>query len=315
VQQDYIRVETPSCHISRKKEILKKYPSVTSLQGPYFPSFFWTLGLVLLQWTLAAYMGHQSVGWILATSFLVGAFINHALYVLMHECGHNMVFKKTLANRLLGLVCDFALLIPGSQAFRKFHNMHHRYLGEYHGDPDIVSHFEARLVGNSWWKKILWITFFWLSQALRPTKLKSVQVLDTWVVINFLTQLIVNASLLYFFGWGALLYLGLSTFFALGLHPLGGRWIQEHYVTKEGQETYSYYGPLNLLTFNMGYHNEHHDFLNIPWVNLPKLKKLAPEFYEPLKSYNSWLAVLWKFISDSKMSSYTRIVHPDKIVH
>ena len=88
----------------------------------------------------------------------------------------------------------------------------------------------------------------------------------------------------------ALAYLALSTFFALGLHPVGGRWIQEHYETRKGQETYSYYGPLNRTCFNMGYHNEHHDFAGIPWNNLPKLKKLAPDYYDSLASYRSWTA-------------------------
>ena len=58
----------------------------------------------------------------------------------------------------------------------------------------------------------------------------------------------------------------------------------------------------------MGYHNEHHDFAGIPWNNLPKLKKLAPDYYDSLASYRSWTGVLLKFIFDPSMSTYSRVV-------
>ncbi|KZP08079.1 hypothetical protein FIBSPDRAFT_761951, partial [Athelia psychrophila] len=47
-------------------------------------------------------------------------------------------------------------------------------------------------------------------------------------------------------------------------------------------ETYSYYRPPNVLPFNVGYHNEHHD---IPWMRLHALRALAPEFYDTIPSH------------------------------
>jgi hypothetical protein len=58
----------------------------------------------------------------------------------------------------------------------------------------------------------------------------------------------------------------------------------------------------------MGYHNEHHDFAGIPWNNLPRLKELAPDYYDGLASYRSWTAVLLKFIFDPSMTTYSRVV-------
>ena len=112
----------------------------------------------------------------------------------------------------------------------------------------------------------------------------------------------------FFFGWVPLLYLLLSTIFALGLHPMGGRWIQEHYVVRENQETNSYYGPLNKLCFNMGYHNEHHDFMKVPWSRLPKVRALAPEYYDNLFYYKSWISCLKRFIWDKNVTFFDRYV-------
>ncbi len=166
----------------------------------------------------------------------------------------------------------------------------------------------ARSLARSAWRKTIWLFLFSLSQALRPLKMRNVTFGNRWILANTLIVLIVDIGILLVLGPQALAYLALSTLFALGLHPLGGRWIQEHYKPAEGQETYSYYGPLNRLCFNMGYHNEHHDMPGVPWNALPKVRKLAPEFYSGLKSYRSWTALLVRFIFDPTLSTYSRIL-------
>src|SRR4029434_3819563 len=85
------------------------------------------------------------------------------------------------------------------------------------------------------------------------------------------------------------------------------RWIQEHYTYDFDQETFSYYGPINLVALNMGYRNEHHDLPSIPWNNLPKLRAMAPEFYNNLKFHSSWSRLLFQFIFDRRYSLYSRV--------
>lgn len=50
-------------------------------------------------------------------------------------------------------------------------------------------------------------------------------------------------------GQASLGYLWLSDILGLGMHPISGHFIAEHYEFIHGQETYSYYGPLNYVTF------------------------------------------------------------------
>jgi sphingolipid delta-4 desaturase len=310
MSQDFNYTDDPSCHVMRRREILKAQPRLRALVGKNPCSALWIVALVSLQFVVARRVGGAAWWLILAASYLVGAFVNHALYVLTHECTHDLVFRGSRANRLMGIVCDFATVMPSAMSFRKYHLLHHRYLGRYDRDPDIVSRAEARLIGNSALRKALWLFFLSVSQALRPLKVRGVGMWDRWLGLNVAAVLLIDALVFVFLGSGALAYLALSTLFALGLHPVGGRWIQEHYLTQAGQETYSYYGPLNRLCFNMGFHNEHHDFPGIPWNRLPEVRRLAPAYYERLKSYRSWTGVVWRYIFDPDLSAYSRIVRP-----
>jgi sphingolipid delta-4 desaturase len=67
-------------------------------------------------------------------------------------------------------------------------------------------------------------------------------------------------------------------------------------------------GLLNLASWNVGYHNEHHDFPRVPGWKLPLVKAMAPEFYEHLPSHASWTGVIWKFITNPDITPFSRVV-------
>ena len=95
--------------------------------------------------------------------------------------------------------------------------------------------------------------------ALRPLFFKP-KALEFWDLCNAAVCVLSDLIIYYTCGWKALVYLFWGTMMTGGLHPLAGHFISEHYTFIKGQETYSYYGPLNFLVYNVGYHNEHHDF-------------------------------------------------------
>lgn len=60
------------------------------------------------------------------------------------------------------------------------------------------------------------------------------------------------------------------------------------------------------MAYNVGYHNEHHDFPSIPWTRLPQLRNLAPEYYDALPAHPSWPMVLVNFIRDPNVGIFAR---------
>jgi sphingolipid delta-4 desaturase len=193
---------------------------------------------------------------------------------------------------------------------------------------------------NSLLGKAFFCTFQILFYAVRPMFVYSPPFTSIHV-LNLATQFAFDYALVRLCGGSLqpLYYLIWSSFLAGSLHPCAGHFIAEHYffsrvrtggtesiaelkTNKKEQtakkapgpldslaapETYSYYGPLNILTYNVGLHNEHHDFPAIPWTRLPELHRIASEFYEPLPSHRSWVWVIWTFILDKDVGMWCRV--------
>lgn len=304
----YLRAEGAEPHALRRRAMLRAHPEIRALLGPE-PSTGWCIALV---WT--AHMGCAAAArilpvWTIAlAAYAVGAIGSLALWTLLHECAHDLVARDARANRHWGLITSLPLVLPVAESFRKYHLLHHRHPGHAVLDGDVASPWECQLVGNSGWRKALWLLAGPLMQSLRPGRMTQVRLADRAFLINLTVQLAFDLAVIVVLGWQALAYLFLANCFALGLHPLGARWIQEHYVVAPGQETYSYYGPMNRAVFNAGYHVEHHDIARIAWNRLPRLRRMAPEFYDGLYAHRSWTALLLRFLTDPSITLESRIV-------
>jgi sphingolipid delta-4 desaturase len=302
-----IRVDYPEPHPERRKRILASHPEVKALFGRHPATAGWVFFLVALQ-IAVAYGLRESPFWVLLiASYTVGACANHALWVLIHECTHNLVFKTRVGNSWLQIIANLPIIFPSAMSFRIYHLQHHSHQGEYGRDADLPRPFEAKFIGNGFLGKSFWMLFFFLSQLIRVPFLRGIKPFNVWVLINLIVEVGFLAGVIVFLGKGAFIYLALASVFSIGLHPLGARWIQEHYVVHPNQETYSYYGSLNRMAFNVGYHNEHHDFMVVPWVNLPKVRATAPEFYDTLYYHRSWPKLLWRFLTDPQLHLASRV--------
>jgi sphingolipid 4-desaturase/C4-monooxygenase len=310
MRASFYQSEIGQPHPGRARALLKAHPEIRQLmvRNPWTAAI--ALGIVALQTSIAYLMGRLGFHyWWLSflVAYFVGAFANHANYVIIHDATHNLIFRRKSWNIFLAILADLPNLAPGAMGFRVYHLKHHSHQGDYEHDADLANHWEARLVGNVWYRKALWLMLFPFFQLTRPPRLKAITMRDRWFVLNLVCAAAYDVVVVYFCGWPGFLYLALSFFFSIGLHPVGARWIQEHYTNDPDQETYSYYGPINRLCLNMGYHNEHHDLPSIPWNNLPKLTAMAPEFYDNLKSHSSWTRLLFQFIFDTRYTLFSRI--------
>lgn len=139
-------------------------------------------------------------------------------------------------------------------------------------------------------------------------------------LFNVVVQVVFDVALVKLAGWNAYIYLLMGSFLAGSLHPCAGHFIAEHYVFEKQPavardpankvplpETFSYYGPLNIFTYNVGLHNEHHDFPAVPWTRLHKLNRIAHEFYDELPCHKSWVYVIWQFIWDKEVGLWCRV--------
>lgn len=257
------------------------------------------------------------------------------MFLAIHEISHNLAFRSPLANRIFAVFANLPIGIPYSASFRvslpffwskfkrlippqPYHLTHHKSLGVDGLDTDLPTALEAFFL-DSILGKAFFCTFQILFYAIRPMMVYKLP-LTNIQLFNVAVQLAFDAALFKFAGGHAVAYLIMSSFLAGSLHPCAGHFIAEHYVFEKQQpgaknpasnvpvpETYSYYGPLNILTYNVGLHNEHHDFPAVPWTRLPTLNKIAKEFYEDLPHHKSWVYVIWQFVCDKDVGLWCRV--------
>jgi sphingolipid 4-desaturase/C4-monooxygenase len=319
-QDKFFWTYTEEPHRTRRQAVIKAHREVLQLCGPEPLTKYLVLLVAGLQFTCAYLLKDFPVmSWpFWLTAYIVGATANQNLFLAIHEISHNLAFRTPILNRLLAIFANLPIGVPYSAGFRQYHLTHHKSLGVDGLDTDLPTALEAVFL-DSLLGKAFFCTFQLLFYAIRPIFVYKIPFGPVHYG-NIAAQVALDFGVVHYWGWNAMTYLLLSSFLAGSLHPCAAHFISEHYVfarsTVEGgqmpkdvpvPETYSYYGPLNILTYNVGYHNEHHDFPAVPWTRLPKLHSVAKEFYEPLPYHKSWPLVLWQFVLDKEVGMWCRV--------
>lgn len=275
-------------HNERRRKLFAAHPGVRSLAGPNPWSALIIVALAGLQLTLSVSLRERPWWLVALLAYGVGAFIAHALGVLIHDATHDLVFRSPRANRWVAMLANVPLVFPAAMDFRAKHLRHHAHIGEPDGaDTQAPKSWEFRFA------------------TTRPRTLLAYSIapvwvwpeLSRWMLYNVVVQVAFLVPWYLAFGAKALFFLGASGVFAFAPHPVGVRRYGEHLTLASGQPTTSYYGKLNWLSFDVGFHVEHHDLPSVPWNRLRVLHDTAPELYRSLAFIPSWTALMWRLLT------------------
>ncbi|GBB84193.1 hypothetical protein RclHR1_10810008 [Rhizophagus clarus] len=308
VDEDIAIDDLDEPHMKRKLSILKRYPEIEKLYG-YDTSTILIVTLSSAAQLVAAYVfGKILVDWnvlMMIYCFFFGASFTQLYGVIIHEATHNLAAPTSFQNRLIGLLANIALPFPIAMSFRRYHLEHHTFQGVIGFDPDLPLEWEKKLIRGNSFLKFVWIMIYPVMYVVRGLVMGKEPCF--WEYVNWVFTITIDILVYNFCGMRGLFYLFLSLWVGYSIHPAAAHFIQEHYTFDDGQETYSYYGILNVFFMNIGYHNEHHDFAKVPWSNLPEIRKIAPEFYDNLAYHTSWFMVHWNFIFQKQYGPQSRV--------
>uniref|UniRef100_A0A090XDI1 Putative fatty acid desaturase n=1 Tax=Ixodes ricinus TaxID=34613 RepID=A0A090XDI1_IXORI len=286
---DFEWVHDDEPHASRRKVILKKYPEIRQLMRPD-PWFKWQVTAMVFTQFLMFFLLEERLRWptlparsLLLRSAFYSTYVpscwpSTRLAPQPRPFGHGVFPPQPVSSAssptcLVGLPASIYLpQVPPGAPSVPGRTEQGRGPADGAGGEAVLLHGHQAAVDHPAALLLRLAPGAGLPQAShRPRR---------WSTSSY--QLAFDALVYKFCGGRVLFYMIGGSLMAMGLHPVAGHFVSEHYMFKKGYETYSYYGCLNWVTFNVGYHMEHHDFPGVPGSKLPLVKKIAGEFYDDL---------------------------------
>jgi acyl-lipid omega-6 desaturase (Delta-12 desaturase) len=240
-------------------------------------------------------------------SWLVNAaatlLLAHAMVIaayLIHECAHNLVFRRSRHNAALGRALSWLC----GASYGTYEDMRYKHF-RHHADNDDVVWFEydrfferhplvLRLVRGLEWLYIpahdllmhfvMVFTSFIIPQRRAQRRRNVLVILFRGgifaALLVFATKAAILYAVAYMFMMHVLRFMDMlqhdypynPTLFAYVRPPHKGDrdWEQQHTFSNPVSLAHP---KLNWLTLNFGYHNAHHADMNLPWYRLPDLHR------------------------------------------
>jgi len=312
-------------HNDLRREAISNHPEFRHLSGTDWRTALALPVILVVHWGIAWAVSDASLLVIFLAAFIPGQIAIHSAGSLVHETAHKLIFRGEKAKLGFDLGLEWILSSYGKQLTYQYEHVtsHHPYIGDYERDyehEDICA-FQSRMMLRSENPRLqhlltavtLFIHALPLGSIIADPVIKrmnwdatqrpqsdperhidAAKPPKSQVRLFIAVSALSNVTMLLLLGPWALLYhiWALSLFLGkFGIWNLGQS-LSEHEGSDEVTPTRSYYGPLNWLLFNTGYHNEHHTFPAVPWTRLPELKRQAPEQFNVVaeKSYfGYWL--------------------------
>ena len=298
-------------HIKKKLEILKKYPEVKNITKPYPLSFFYILGLILIQFSLSYFVQifDLSILDIFLLSFVNANTFLHSISTFIHENSHGLIFGDGY-RYFVSFFLELGTMGFGTHVnYEITHRRnHHTNLNIKDIDSECANEIHISnnkdLFENVYLNRIFYIVDLFplgvfimkalIDNKITDNKKEKIDELKSNFSINFADKifkiflaLFSTVIVLYFLfiGWYKFLLFRIwtaSIYSGKFSIMRRGQSISEHKANEYNFDipTISSYSKIsNILFFNAGYHDEHHTFPNVPWIHLPKLKEIAPEYF------------------------------------
>jgi fatty acid desaturase len=243
---------------------------------------------------------------IIALLIIAGRQLSFA--ILMHDCGHNSLFKSTKLNQFVGTWLVGAPVFSDIQTYSRQHTIHHKDVGTAK-DPDLANYVAYPISKMSFLRKIsrdlsgLTALKFWFyilktrhpSQKSMVTNIALFRGLAVNLVI-FLCCYVLNVAWLYLL-W--ILAYNTTYFLFLRIRHVGEHAAVPNSISPNMFENTrttlsSWWERLLICPVYVNYHIEHHLLPSVPPYNLPMMHKwlVAKDAYKNTPLPSSYIAML-----------------------